>query len=44
MQVRISSESIAFHVSGHVESKKTNQILDRLIHSQYKLYLSQVSY
>ncbi|XP_045609331.1 LOW QUALITY PROTEIN: lysosomal cobalamin transporter ABCD4 [Procambarus clarkii] len=42
MQVRVNSESISFHVSGLVESFKTNQSLDTLIRSQQKLFNRQI--
>ncbi|XP_064113908.1 lysosomal cobalamin transporter ABCD4-like isoform X2 [Macrobrachium nipponense] len=42
MQVRVNAESVAFHVSGSVESRKTNQALDLLIRSQQKLFNRQI--
>lgn len=42
MQVRVDSESISFHVSGLVESVKTNLSLDTLILAQQRLINRQI--
>lgn len=42
MQVRVNSESIAFHVSGAVESCKTNHLLDLLVRAQQRLFNRQI--
>lgn len=42
VQVRVDSESIAFHVSGPVESCKTNRVLDILIRAQQRLFNRQI--
>lgn len=42
MQVRVDAESIAFQVSGAVESFKTNNSLDKLISAQQNLFDRQV--
>ncbi|XP_042860952.1 lysosomal cobalamin transporter ABCD4-like [Penaeus japonicus] len=42
MQVRVNSESVAFHVSGPVESCKTNRALDILVRAQQKLFNRQI--
>lgn len=42
MQVRVNSESIAFHVSGPVESCKTNRALDILVRAQQRLFNRQI--
>ncbi|KAK7076067.1 ATP-binding cassette sub- D member 4, partial [Halocaridina rubra] len=41
LQVRVSAESIAFHVSGTVESCKTNRMLDVLVRAQQRLFNRQ---
>lgn len=43
MQVRVDAESIAFQVSGAVESFKTNNSLDKLVSAQQNLFDMQVN-
>ncbi|CAL4225541.1 unnamed protein product, partial [Meganyctiphanes norvegica] len=42
MQIRVNAEAIAFHVSGEVESCKTNNALDLLIKTQQRLFNQKV--
>ncbi|XP_076043148.1 lysosomal cobalamin transporter ABCD4-like isoform X2 [Oratosquilla oratoria] len=42
MQVRVHSESVAFHESGAVELCKTNSALDLLVRALHQLYLRQI--
>lgn len=42
MQIRVNAEAIAFHVSGAVESCKTNKALDLLIRTQQRLFNQKV--